>query len=320
MATAKTTQEGDKSYAAFMRHFSWSLVCLILLLCITGIWAHVQGLERENSALEKQVAALQKPDTPSTCKVVGEWKPNTTKVMTAGGRQFLVHPPVGFEPDAYYPLILFYPGKGATAQVGELGSGLNTLPAVVAYPYPTMGKDGYLAWEGAPYSSSSDDVVFTENLLDTVQNDLCIDRTKVYAIGFSNGGGFASLLSCKLSDRFAAYAVVSGAFYMPSGQCIPPKPTPLLSIHGDGDGNVPYNGSVIRKLPAIDDWTARRAALNKCSKPVTSQNATMLITTWNNCKNNATVQNIRVQGGGHGWGKIAETNTLIWQFLSRFSL
>jgi len=321
MATAKTKDKDAMSYANFMHHFAWSIVCLFLLLCIMGVWTHMQKLENENTSLENQIAALESPVEPTTCKVIGEWQANTTKLMSVSGRQFLVHPPVGFETNKYYPLVLFYPGKGATAQIGEIGSGLNTLPAVVAYPYPTMSKDGVWAWEGAPYSSGADDVAFTASILDTLQDDLCIDRTKIYAAGFSNGGGFASLLSCKLSDRFAAYAVVSGAFYMPDGGCVPPKPTPLISIHGDGDGNVPYKGSPIRKLPAIDDWTARRAALNKCGKPtVSSSNVNFLITTWDKCQANATVQNIRVQGGGHGWGKVDETNAIIWKFLSRFSL
>lgn len=321
MATAKPKNKDDRSYATFMHHFAWSIVCLMLFVSVLGIFTQAQKLETENASLEKQLAAIKKADEPATCKVIGGWKANTTKLMSVGGRQFLVHPPVDFFPDKYYPLLLFYPGKGATAQIGELGSGLNSLPAVVAYPYPTISKDGVWAWEGAPYSSDADDVAFTESILDTLQNDLCIDRTKIYASGFSNGGGFASLLSCELSDRFAAYAVVSGAFYMPEGQCIPPKPTPILSIHGDSDGNVPYQGSPIRKLPAIDDWTARRAALNKCGKPTVSHGTfNMLVTTWDKCKDNATVQNIRVQGGQHGWGKIDDTNAIIWQFLSRFSL
>lgn len=212
---------------------------------------------------------------------------------------------------------MFYPGKSATAAGAQAAYGLDQLPAIVVYPFPTVGQDGFTAWEGAPYSSSADDVAFTASIIDKVQSDLCIDRTRIYAAGMSNGGGFASVLSCKLPDRFAAYAVVAGAMYYPTGECKTPRPSPLISIHSDSDPIVPYDGSSIRHLPPIYNWTAMRAAMNGCKTTQTDeQQATITTTTWTDCKNDAIVQNIVVHGGGHTWGQVS--NNYLWQFLSRF--
>lgn len=301
-----------------MHHVAWGIVCLLLLATTLGLWSHAQSLEAKSASLEQQLLAAKRP-APSTCRVTGDWAADTTTTQSIGTRNYRVHMPASFVSHEYYPLVLFYPGKGASAEAAQSAYKLDALPAVVVYPYPTMSKDGFLAWEGAPYSSDSDDIGFTRSILDKVQSELCIDRTKIYAVGLSNGGGFASLLSCKLPDRFAAYAIVAGAMYSPGGQCTTPKPAPLISIHGDQDPIVPYDGSPLRKLPPIDSWSAQRATMNQCQKPTTATvGLNTVVTIWDKCKDNATIQNVRIQGGGHTWGDT--TNDTIWRFLSRFSL
>lgn len=310
-----------KSRAPFLHHFAWSVVCLILLVVILSLWSYAQTLQAKNSELNGRLAAVQ--TGAKTCKVTGEWTAGSSTnhtVMTADGeRKYLLHLPSDFKDSSYYPIVMFYPGKGGQVEDVHAAFGLNTLPAITVYPYPTIGRDGVTAWEGAPYSSGADDVAFTASVLDKIQSELCIDRTRVYAIGLSNGGAFASLLSCKLPERFAAYAVIAGAMYDPDGSCRPSSPSPLLNVHGDNDPIVPYDGSIIRRLPQIDEWVAKRAEAERCQRPVTTYpDSTQIITTWEKCRNNGVVQNVRVIGGVHAWGQLS--NETLWQFLSRFTL
>lgn len=305
----------------FKHHVAWGIVCLLLVSLMAGLWTRTQSLESQNAKLRSQLVAQEQP--PDTCKVTTGWQSNTTKqfslVTSNGTRDYLVHTPADFKSDSYYPLVMFYPGKGASATDAAQAFGLDNLPAVLVYPFPTNGVDGYTAWQGAPYSSKANDVEFTGAVLDKVQGDLCIDKTRVYAVGMSNGGAFAALLSCKLSHRFAAYAVVSGAMYYPDGGCKPPRPTPLITIHGTNDDIVPFDGSEIRKLPSVYDWTATRAAIDKCGPPATTYpNASMVVTDWATCHNGAAVQHIQIIGGNHSWGQVP--NDSVWQFLSRFTL
>ena len=306
-----------------LQHIAWGIVCLMLISVLFGITSYAQSLGRENSSLKQQLAAATKPAPTVTCKATTSWPAGTTQqqsVQTAtGNRDFLIHLPADFVSNQYYPVLLFYPGKGATAQAAEFAYNLDQLPAIVVYPFPTPGSDGYNAWQSAPYSSKADDIGFTNAVLDKVEHDMCVDRTRVYAAGMSNGGGFASLLSCKLSNRIAAVAVGSGAFYMPDGDCKPPRPIPLINVHGDNDANVPYGGSLTRRLPDIDEWTATRAVENGCKQPVVTQlDFTTHVTTWDGCKNNATVKNVRIQGGDHAWGQVP--NDYLWQFLIQYTL
>lgn len=314
----RSRRKQQSRYRAHMHHVAWGVVCLLLLLSLSGILVRSQSLELQNASLRQQLRAL-KTAPQSTCHLAGTWLPNSTTVLSVTGRSYRVHLPAAFDSNTYYPLVMLYTGKGASPEAVERSFGMDALPVVMVYPQPTASTDHSLAWEGAPYSSNADDVAFTSTILDQLQAKLCIDKTRIYATGLSNGGGFASLLSCKLSDKFAAYAVVSGALYAPASNCVPPRPVPLLNIHGDSDPIVPYNGSLARRLPPIDTWAARRAEFNGCKVSFTDNIAPgQIATTWNSCRDNATVKSIRVIGGGHAWGLV--TNNELWQFLSQFTL
>lgn len=314
----QSRRKQQSRYRAHMHHFAWGVVCLLLLVSLGGILVRTQSLEAQNISLQQQVQALKTAQT-STCHVSDVWKPGSTTVLSALNRSYRVHLPAQFDKDSYYPLVLFYAGKGGTAEGIEYTFGTDSLPVIAVYPQSTASTDGSLAWESAPYSSKVDDVAFTAAILDQLQAKLCVDKTRIYAAGFSNGGGFASLLSCKLSERVAAIAIVSGAMYAPASGCKPPRPVPLINIHGDSDGIVPYGGSLTRHLPNIDAWTHDRAVLNGCRNSFTdAARPSQVVTTWSDCAGNATVESVRVIGGGHGWNLIS--NTDLWQFLSRFTL
>lgn len=303
-----------------MHHVAWGVACAMMMAVVTGLWSSLQTSESENAQLRKALYAANQP--PSTCKTADAWKPDSTKQFTVatsdGPRDYQMHVPKEFKDTAYYPLVMVYPGRGETAQSAQ-GFGLNGLPAITVYPFPTISQNGDWAWEGSPYSSSADDVGFTQNILDKVDSDMCIDKTHVYAAGYSNGGGFVSLLSCKLPGRFAAYAIESAALYRPESDCQPPRPAPIISAHGDNDSIVPYSGVPERDLPAVYDWMQGRAAYEKCSGPTTTfPNAGIEVTSWNKCRGGAAIENVRVIGGGHDWGDAP--NDMVWQFLTRFSL
>ena len=80
------------------------------------------------------------------------------------------------------------------------------------------------------------DLPFVEALLDRVERDRCIDRRRVYATGFSNGGFFASMLGCRLGTRLAAIGLVAGG--MDLAACTPSRPTPVMLLYGTSDAVV----------------------------------------------------------------------------------
>ena len=84
------------------------------------------------------------------------------------------------------------------------------------------------------------------HLLDFLEVNLCVDTSRVYATGKSNGGGFVGKLACSaaLSARIAAFAPVSAPFYTAvSNPCNPArKIIPIIDFHGMADTVAPYWG------------------------------------------------------------------------------
>ncbi|HEX6723700.1 MAG TPA: hypothetical protein VF073_00520 [Gaiella sp.] len=171
----------------------------------------------------------------------------------------------------------------------------------------------------------ADDVGFTGALLDDVENDLCIDRTRIYAMGMSNGGMFVSTLACELDDRIAAVAPVAGVHLLPdcSGRAMP-----IIVTHGTSDPLVPFDGSDVGRIDATGlfaetpggsaqrrmfervigtpatSWVESWARHNGCSldaPEVTTVGNTVERTAYDECDDGGDVVLQAVEGGGHEW-------------------
>jgi polyhydroxybutyrate depolymerase len=171
------------------------------------------------------------------------------------------------------------------------------------YPLGLIGTDGESAWQGAPYSADADDVLFTSDLLNRLQRDLCVDPWRIYAAGKSNGAGFVGVLACQLSGRIAAFAPVSGAFYPQGGACHPDRPAPILNVHGTADTTIPYDGEAERGLPSIPDWLAAWADRNDCSSrpTVRDEGDGVWVSNWRGCDRRGDLVHYRIEGLGHDW-------------------
>lgn len=150
-------------------------------------------------------------------------------------------------------------------------------------------------WAGANFSNATpeQDLQFTSDLLADVRHNYCVDSSKVFAAGISNGGGFVGLLACNkdVGGQFAAFAPVAGAFFTPmtdpglGGGCTPARTvTPVLEFHGGQDTVVPYAGGqgvssptatkAIKSnvtqdggpLPSIPAWLGWWATRNNCDQ------------------------------------------------------
>lgn len=129
-------------------------------------------------------------------------------------------------------------------------------------------------WQGVP-DVEVNDVQFTTDILNHLEATYCIDTSRIFATGKSDGGGFCNVLACDadLSKRIAAFAPVSGAFYIDTSPCrastvkIPCNAgrtnIPFLEFHGGNDTTIAYKGGARKGecLPTIphfiQEWAVR---------------------------------------------------------------
>jgi polyhydroxybutyrate depolymerase len=167
---------------------------------------------------------------------------------TGENRWYLVTTPPANDGDAPLPLVLDFHGLSEGAVVHAGHSAMSSFAVandfVVAFP---QGTGDPVRWRALPTSNpqnvdSTADLAYTDAVLDQLEADLCIDTSRIYATGLSNGAGMSSLLACARPDRIAAVAPVAGL--RPPLECDAATTTPVLSFHGTVDPILLYNGGV----------------------------------------------------------------------------
>jgi len=88
-----------------------------------------------------------------------------------------------------------------------------------------------------------EDITFIDNIIKTVEADLCIDENLRFSTGFSYGGAMSFSLACSRPKIFRAVAVISGSLL--SGCAGGKDPVPYLGIHGGSDSILPYRGGIM---------------------------------------------------------------------------
>ncbi|KAJ5379979.1 uncharacterized protein N7496_002407 [Penicillium cataractarum] len=256
-------------------------------------------------------------DIPSKFPSPGESK---TLKLPGSDREYQLFIPANY--DQTKPTALYFSFHGASRDMHEeesLSQFSNPLfnPNGIAI-YPNS-KNGYWLSNPSANTSRPNDLDFTNDLLIHMEEKLCIDTSRVYAAGKSNGGGFTGVIACNatVGSRFAAFAAVSGAWYntddIPGvGPCAPAKREegyPFLEFHGTIDTTAPIDGNTKEhpKLPVIDileGWAERNgcgAGAKWAKNETVFQQPLVKHATWNCAGKTDIVQHYREGENGHCW-------------------
>jgi len=254
-------------------------------------------------------------------------KSNTN--LTINGRKVIVKFPSGFSGDKAAPLLINYHPIMGSASQWEGGSQTAKAAlsdgAIVAFMDGAQGPMGQ-AWNVGPCCTDADDVQFTRDFIKEITSKACVDPKRIYAAGFSMGGGRSNYAGCSLSDRIAA--ATPSAFdlakeIVDAGKCKPTRAFPILNFRGTQDNIVMYNGGlsqVVQGKPItfmgaknnFKEW----AKMNGCTGEPKQNNPGNNCEMYENCKDGAKVGLCTINGGGHseGDGKMG------WNFLKQFKL
>ena len=143
-------------------------------------------------------------------------------------------------PQGPLPLIVALHGRGDNGRNFLAGTGLVKANAVVVAPTGSAN-----AWAPAPYATTTieQDKARIDDIIAQSRERFDVDAERIYAVGFSNGGGLSVYLST-LDDTFAGVASVSAAVRCTEADIEAANPVDYLNIHGTHDDVVPYDGEV----------------------------------------------------------------------------
>jgi poly(3-hydroxybutyrate) depolymerase len=238
-------------------------------------------------------------------------------------RSYILHVPPGYTGTSAVPLVLDFHGLGGNGAGQKALSGFAALSDqdnfVIAWP---NGIDN--AWNIGPCCTRSrdvDDLGFAKAIVSEVENLGCIDVKRVYATGFSMGGGMSHFLACNAADIFAA-ATPSAFDLLEEMPCQPVRPISVLAFRGTADPLVVFAGGIsnppngccppITFLGAIDSFN-RWGSINACSGTPANTGDT---TTFTQCMGGVQVGLVTIEGGGHAPGPA----TTAWNFLKARAL
>jgi len=250
----------------------------------------------------------------------------------------VVHVPKIYQPNTYLPLVLNFHAHGSSAALEEQLTRFSPLADlhgfIVVYPQGMLGPDGLTGWNTYRAKDPAvDDLLFLDRLLTRLQDTLCVDAQRIYATGFSNGGGMTAVLACVFADRITAFAPVAGDYYPPPQGCHPARPVPILEIHGTADDVIPYDGSAELQYPPVAVWLSDWAERDGCvgGPSITTLNG-VTAEEWSDCQGGVAILHDRLINIGHTWPSLGARSSLAvhsnsfdatsaaWAFFERFTL
>jgi polyhydroxybutyrate depolymerase len=182
----------------------------------------------------------------------GEASRNTGNV---GGRErlFIDYTPKNLKPGA--PLLfVLHPSGGDGASMRDF-SNYEFDELADKYGFEVLYPDGIgNTWNdcrgGSPFPSKAmkiDDAGFVRKLIEYAATTHGIDKKRVFAAGWSNGGQLAYRLALEYPDDFAGVAAISASVptkdNLDCGQV--DKPIPVMIVNGTADPINPYRGGMV---------------------------------------------------------------------------
>jgi polyhydroxybutyrate depolymerase len=252
---------------------------------------------------------------------------NKTVQVGSDSRTYILHVPSSYDGSKPAPLVVDFHGLTGSGSQEESTTlyKAQTDPEGVVTAYPN-GKSGPMGggWNVGPCCVANvDDVAFAKALVADVEKVACIDTKRVYAVGFSMGGGMTHYLGCHAADVFAAVAPAAFDLLKENvDTCTPSRPITVISFRSTGDTFVDYNGAYstyVSSMPitflgakaTFKKW----AEINQCTGSPSAEDANYC-STYSSCGGGVQVTLCSKQGGTHEQG----TASVGWPLLKKYTL
>ncbi|HEY6725777.1 MAG TPA: PHB depolymerase family esterase [Polyangiaceae bacterium] len=265
--------------------------------------------------------------SPVLCPELALQPGDSNQTVLVGGmtRNYVLHIPPNYTGRDPVPLVVDFHGVGGSGMSHRSNSPypaeLDPEGVVMAFPDGLRGPAG-TAWNVGPCCVADvDDVAFARALVEHAQASVCIDASRVYAVGVLTGGGMAHYLACHAADVFAAVAPAAFDLLEENvDDCQPARPVSVISFRGTAaDSRVPYEGGASALVPGMpltflgaegtfEAW----ASINGCTGPASTPDADGC-SEYSGCNGGADVILCTERGGGEEPGD----PSIAWPVLKR---
>lgn len=152
-------------------------------------------------------------------------------------RSYILRVPENYNNANAYKFVVGYHWLNGNAnQVASGGNGGSTDKPFYGLWDLAQNSTIFVAPEGIDSgwaNSNGRDIAFTDALVSQVQSNLCIDKSRIFATGFSYGAAMSNAVACARANVFRAVALYAGAQL--SGCDGGTSPIPFFAAHGISD-------------------------------------------------------------------------------------
>jgi poly(3-hydroxybutyrate) depolymerase len=147
--------------------------------------------------------------------------------------------PDDYDSNKPYWLIFGFHGRGGRA--ADVDTGGSNLYNMAHYGLQKLSDNGaiFVAPDGLGggwANSGGEDLAFVDDMVELITDNYCVDTTRLYANGFSYGGGMSYALACARANVFRGVAIYNGAVL--SGCDGGNEPIAFWQMHGLTDGTL----------------------------------------------------------------------------------
>ncbi|MEZ5135872.1 MAG: PHB depolymerase family esterase [Acidimicrobiales bacterium] len=176
--------------------------------------------------------------------------------------------------DGPVPLVIVLHGLGGSGTEQASASGFAELADAEGFlaVFPDGIDDRWIDESMAIFMGGPDDVAYLRQLVDQVDAQHPVDRSRVFVTGFSNGAGMSVRMACDAADLVAAVGPVSGGNVGETlDGCTPSEPVSVVQYHGTDDPIIRAAGGEGRlgdlRVPSfpVDDLAAFWATADGCA-------------------------------------------------------
>ena len=264
-------------------------------------------------------------------------------------REYIIYLPENYNEAIVYPVLFnFHGGSGYADEfiyTNDMRPIADTANFIAVYPQGAIDPDGGTTSWIHKVPTDHDDIFFVDAIINQLNEEHLIDLSRIYACGYSEGAIFSYELGCRLNDKIAAFAAVSGSmladYYRNDiygwGTCDPAHPTAVMLIPGTSDQNPHsnYDGFSYYDMPlylSVNEITTYwsnynntdNAIVNSVPNTNTSDGSTVERYSWLNGDQCVSIEELKIINGDHDWpGSFGNmdinASEEIWNFVSKYN-
>jgi hypothetical protein len=131
-----------------------------------------------------------------------------------GNRGFAMRLPDDYDKDKPYPLIFGFHWNGGNAK--EVDTGGSNGYNMAHFGLQKLSNNGAIfvapdGLNGGWANSGGGDLKFVDDMVELIEANYCVDKTRLFTNGFSYGGGMSYAIACARAKIFRGAAIYNGA-------------------------------------------------------------------------------------------------------------